>query len=175
MCSTSRKHLSPEAATRSLSEKTGLSTGRLELARIVMRHAPTLVDPVITRAVSLDEAYKVARDNKVRAQAGREYLARLRTEAPDLADRVSTGELTAIQAWQKHTARMKEEKRQRRVATLLLCDVVPSLAQTRGTRTFAKYDPQFQAPGRPVTRETIAHAMTALTEMAATWRERDLP
>ncbi|MBT2446253.1 ParB N-terminal domain-containing protein [Streptomyces sp. ISL-43] len=169
------EHLPAEVATRFLSEKTGVTTDRLDLAHIVMRHAPTLVDPVITRAVSLDDAYKVARDNKARAQASREYLARLRTEAPDLADQVSTGELTAIQAWQKHTARIKEQERQRRVATHLLCDVVPALAQTRGTRTFAKYDPQFQAPGRPITRKTIAHAMTALTEMAATWRERDLP
>ncbi|MGW6981243.1 plasmid replication/partition related protein [Streptomyces sp. NPDC054932] len=169
------EHLAPEAAMQSLSEKTGISTGRLELADFVMRHEPNLVDPVITRAVSLDEAHEIALANKVRAQASQQHLARLRVEAPDLADRVITGELTAIQAWNKHRECIKEDVRQRRVATYLLCDVVTALAQTRGSRTFAKYDPQYQAPGRSVTRETIANAMTALTEMDAIWRERNLP
>ncbi|MEU7512422.1 plasmid replication/partition related protein [Streptomyces sp. NPDC042898] len=169
------EHLSPEEMMRSLSETTGVSTGRLELADMVMRHEPELVEPVITRTVSLDKAHEIALTNKARAQASQEYLARLRTEAPDLADSVIMGELTALQAWNKHRDRIKEDARQRRVATYLLCDVVTSLAQTRGTRTFAKYDPQYQAPGRSVTRETIAHAMTALTEMDAVWRERDLP
>ncbi|MGW6849305.1 plasmid replication/partition related protein [Streptomyces virginiae] len=169
------EHLASEAAIRSLSERTGVSTGRLELADFVMRHEPNLVDLVITRAVSLDEAHGIALASKARAQASREHLARLRTEAPDLADRVITGEFTGIQAWNKYRERVKEDIRQRRVATYLLCDVVTALAQTRGSRTFARYDPQYQAPGRPVTRETIAHAMTALTEMDAVWRERNLP
>ncbi|MFD6915378.1 plasmid replication/partition related protein [Streptomyces virginiae] len=169
------EHLAPAAAIRSLSEMTGISMGRLELADFVMRHEPNLVDLVITRAVSLDKAHGIALASKARAQASREHLARLRTEAPDLADRVITGEFTEIQAWNKYTERVQEDIRQRRVATYLLCDVVTALAQTRGSRTFAKYDPQYQAPGRPVTRETITHAMTALTEMDAVWRERDLP
>ncbi|WP_019888345.1 ParB N-terminal domain-containing protein [Streptomyces purpureus] len=169
------EHLSREGAMRSLSERTGVPTGRLELADMVMRHEPELVEPVITRTVSLDKAHEIALTNKARAQASQEHLARLRTEAPDLADLVIMGELTALQAWNKHRDRIKEDARQRRVATYLLCDVVTSLAQARGTRTFARYDPQYQAPGRPVTRETIAHAMTALTEMDAVWRERDLP
>ncbi len=169
------EHLSPEEAMRSLSEKTGVSIGRLELADMVMRHEPKLIEPVITRAVSLDKAHEIALTNEVRARADQEYLARLRTEAPDLADQVITGELTAFQAWTRHRDRIKEDERQRRVATYLLCDVVTSLAQTRGSRTFVRYDPQYEAPRRAVTRETIAHAMTALTEMDGVWRERNLP
>ncbi|MFE0579080.1 ParB N-terminal domain-containing protein [Streptomyces sp. NPDC058874] len=169
------EHLSPEEAMRSLSARIGVSIGRLELADMVMRHEPELVEPVITRTVSLDKAHEIALTNKVRARASQEHLARLRTEAPDLADLVTTGELTVLQAWNKYRDRIKEDVRQRRVATYLLCDVVTSLAQTRGSKTFARYDPQYQAPGRAVTRETIAHAMTALTEMDAVWRERNLP
>ncbi|MFJ3922792.1 ParB N-terminal domain-containing protein [Streptomyces sp. NPDC090022] len=169
------EHLSPGEGMRSLSERTGVSIGRLELADMVMRHEPELVEPVITRAVSLDKAHEIALTNKVRAQVSQQHLARLRTEAPDLGDRVIAGELTAFQAWNKHQGRIKEDARQRRVATYLLCDVVTSLAQTRGSRTFARYDPQYEAPRRAVTRETIAHAMTALTEMDAVWRERNLP
>lgn len=52
---------------------------------------------------------------------------------------------------------------------------LPSLAQARGTRTSSfYYDPAY-ASGTPITRETIAHAITALTEMDQTWQERDIP
>ncbi|MFD3804411.1 ParB N-terminal domain-containing protein [Streptomyces sp. NPDC058619] len=163
-----------DASARSLSEKTG-GDDRMALARYVMQHEPALVDSVVTRAVSLDDAYKAARHSVGRAQAEKEHLTRLRIEDPELADRVISGELSPIQAWQERAARVKEDKRQRMVATNLLCDVVPTLAQTRGSRAFARFDPQYQSPGRPVTRETIAHAMTALTEMAAIWEQRDLP
>lgn len=165
---------SPDGSARSLSDKTG-GVDRIAMAQYVMQHEPALVDPVIARTVSLDEAYKVALHNKGRAQAELEHLTRLRIEDPELADRVISGELSPIRAWQEHAARVKEDKRQRMVATNLLCDVVPTLAQTRGSRTFARFDPQYQSPGRPITRQTIAHAMTALTEMAAIWEQRDLP
>ncbi|WP_324290271.1 ParB N-terminal domain-containing protein [Streptomyces antarcticus] len=165
---------SPDDSTPYLSEETG-GADRIALAQYVMQHEPSLVDPVVARAVSLDEAYKVTRQSVGRAQAELEHLTRLRVQNPELADRVISGELSPIQAWQEHAARAKEDKRQRMVATNLRCDVVPTLAQTRGSRAFARFDPQYQSPGCPVTRETITHAMTALTEMAAIWEQRDLP
>lgn len=60
------------------------------------------------------------------------------------------------------------------MATRLLGELLPPLANTRGTRTFSRYDPAY-ASGPPVTRAIIAHAMTALTEMDQVWQERDLP
>ncbi|MCZ0974383.1 plasmid replication/partition related protein [Streptomyces noursei] len=163
-----------ERSSRSLSEHLGVSLGTVGKANIVLQHAPDLVDPVISGATGLNEAYNVAQENKAKANSAEAQLARLRNEDPELADRVVEGHLTLTGAWAERTERVEEDKRQRRVATRLLDEIVPPLAQTRGTRTFSRYDPAF-AGGTPITRETIAHAMTALAEMDQAWQERDLP
>ncbi|MFD7013926.1 hypothetical protein [Streptomyces sp. NPDC059928] len=144
-------------------------------ASTVLQHAPDLVDPVISGDMGLNEAYEVAKENKAQADSAEAQLARLREEDPQLADRVAARELTLPGAWAERKARAEEDLRQRRVATQLLCEVLPSLAQVRGTRTFALYDPELAPPGRAVTREIINHAATALAEMASVWKERDLP
>ncbi|WP_282697869.1 hypothetical protein [Streptomyces sp. CC208A] len=141
----------------------------------MLRHAPDLVDGVISGAVSLDDAYKTAREAKAQADSTESQLARLRAEDPELADRVVEGELTVQGAWAERKARLEEELRQRRVATNLLCEILPALAQIRGSRTFAQYDPELAPPGRAVTREVIEHAATALAEMASVWKDRNLP
>ncbi|WP_435059126.1 ParB N-terminal domain-containing protein [Streptomyces sp. bgisy060] len=164
-----------EQTARSVSEQTGLSIGRVGQARTVLRHAPDLVDRVISGAVSLDDAYKTARETKAQADSAESQLARLRAEDPQLADRVVEGNLTIQGAWAERKARQEEELRQRRVATNLLCEILPALAQIRGSRTFAQYDPELVPPGRAVTREVIEHAATALAEMAAAWKDRNLP
>ncbi|WTG23316.1 ParB/RepB/Spo0J family partition protein [Streptomyces decoyicus] len=163
-----------EHTTRSVSEQTGISLGRISQSNTVLQHAADLVEAVIGGAMGLDEAYAIARENKAKANSAEVQLARLREEDPALADRVVEGDLTLAGAWAERTERVEEDKRQRRVATRLLDEVVPPLAQARGTRTFSRYDPVY-ASGTPITRETIAHAMTALAEMDQVWQERDLP
>ncbi|MCZ4101294.1 ParB N-terminal domain-containing protein [Streptomyces sp. SID13666] len=164
-----------EHTSRSLSERLGVSLGTVGKANTVLLHAPDLVDPVISGATGLNEAYSVAQDNKATANSADVQLARLRKDDPELANRVVEGSLTLAGALAERTERVDEEIRQRRVATQLLCEVLPSLAQVRGSQTFALYDPEFATPGRAVTREVIAHAATAVAEMAAVWKERDLP
>lgn len=164
-----------ERSARSVSEQAGVSLGRIGQANTVLRYTPQLVDSVIAGAVGIDEAYQTAREKKAQADSAEAQLAKLRAEDPALADRVIEGELTLQGAWAERRARQEEEIRQRRVATQLLCEVLPSLAQTRGSRTFALYDPEFAPPGRAVTREVIEHAATALVEMASVWKERNLP
>ncbi|WP_246260430.1 hypothetical protein [Streptomyces typhae] len=143
-------------------------------ANMVLQHAPDLVDPVISGATGLNEAYTVAQENKAKANSAEAQLAHLREEAPELADRVVEGALTLAGARAERTERVEEDKRQRRVATRFLDELVPPLAQARGTRTFGRYDPAY-ASGTPITREIIAHATQALAEMDRVWQERDLP
>jgi len=164
----------PEMTARSVSEKAGVSLGRIGQANTVLRHAPDLVDLVIAGAVSIDEAYKTARETKNQADSAESQLARLRTEDSELADGVVEGDLTLPGAWAERIERVEEEKRQRQTATRLLDELLPPLAKARGTRTFSRYDPAY-ASGPPITRAIIAHAMTALTEMDQVWQERDLP
>nr|WP_234333653.1 ParB N-terminal domain-containing protein [Streptomyces viridochromogenes] len=164
-----------EQSARSVSEQLGVALAVMGRASTVLQHAPDLVDPVISGDMGLDEAYAVARQNKAQADSDEAQLARLREEDAQLADRVAAQELTLQGAWAERKARVEEDLRQRRVATQLLCEVLPSLAQVRGSRTFALYDPELAPPGRAVTRKVIEHAATALAEMAAVWKERDLP
>ncbi|MEV5449479.1 ParB N-terminal domain-containing protein [Streptomyces sp. NPDC052535] len=160
---------------RDIEEQLGVARAVIGRANIVWQHAPELVDSVISGAVGLNSAYETARQKKAQTDSAEAQLAKLRKEDPALAARVVEGELTLQGAWAERKARQEEETRQRRVATQLLCEVLPSLAQVRGTKTFALYDPQFAPPGRAVTREVIAHAATALEEIASVWKERDLP
>ncbi|MFG2430314.1 ParB N-terminal domain-containing protein [Streptomyces sp. NPDC048590] len=164
-----------ERSVRSLSEQAGVSVGRIGQANMVLRHAPDLAEAVINGTMGLNEAYSVAQRNKAQAESSEAQLARLRSEDPQLADRVAEGELTIQGAWAERKARQEEDLRQRRVATNLLCEILPALAQIRGSRTFAQYDPELAPPGRAVTREVIEHATTALAEVAAAWKDRDLP
>lgn len=164
-----------EQTARSLGEQLGVATAVMGRASTVLQHAPDLVDPVINGAMGLNEAYAKAQENKAKANSAEAQLAKLREEDPELANRVAEGELSLAGAWAERRERVEEEKRQRRVATHLLCEILPSLAQVRGTRTFALYDPDLAPPGRAVTREVIEHAASALAEAASVWAERDLP
>ncbi|WP_412078793.1 ParB N-terminal domain-containing protein [Streptomyces xanthophaeus] len=165
---------SKEQTARSLGEQLGVALAVMGRASTVLQHAPDLVDPVISGATGLNEAYAIAQENKAKANSAEVQLARLHKEDPELANRVVEGDLTLAGAWAERNERVEEDKRQRRVATTLLDELVPPLAQTRGTKTFSRYDPAF-ATGTPITRETIAYAMTALAEMDQVWQERDLP
>ncbi|MFE0772193.1 hypothetical protein [Streptomyces sp. NPDC058861] len=162
-----------EQTARSLKEQLGVALAVMGRASTVLQHAPDLVDPVISGAMGLNEAYSVAQENKSKANSTEVQLTRLQEEDPELAKRVIEGDLTLAGAWAERTERIEEDKRQRRVATRLLDEVVPPLAQARGTRTFSRYDPAY-ASGTPITRETIAHAMAALAEMDQVWQERAL-
>ena len=160
---------------REVATQLGMSQDRLKRASVVLVHAPDLADAVIAGAIGLDAAYEVARENKEKAEGAEAQLARLRTEAPELADRVVEGDLTLKGAWAERKARAEEDQRQRRVATHLLCEVVPALAQTANTDTAEKYDPNEALPGRAVTRDVIDNAMVALDKMVRVWKERQLP
>ncbi|MER6398552.1 ParB N-terminal domain-containing protein [Kitasatospora sp. NPDC001603] len=162
-----------ELSARSVSEQVGVSLGRIGQAMTVVRHTPDLVDQVVSGAVGLDEAYKAAREAKAQADSVENQLARLRAEDPELADRVVEGDLSLPAAWAERKERAEEAIRRRKVATQFLCEVVPPLAQARGTDTVVLYDPQFMLTGRAITGEVIEQAMAALTEMAQAWRERE--
>ncbi|MEV0188466.1 ParB/RepB/Spo0J family partition protein [Kitasatospora purpeofusca] len=162
-----------EHSARSLSERAGVSLGRIGQALTVVRHAPDLVDQVISGALGMDEAYKTAREAKAKADSAENQLAQLRAEDPELADKVVDGEIGLTAAWVERKERAEEDLRRRQVATQFLCEVVPPLAQARGTETVSLYDQQFMLTGRAITGEVIEQAMAALTEMAEAWRERE--
>lgn len=144
-------------------------------ARTVLKYADAHRSAVIAGAMPLKAAYDEALENKRRSEGAEEQLARLRAEDPELADKVVEGELTLAGAKAERKARAAEAQRQRKVSTHLLCEIIPSLAQTRGTVTFEQYDPSEVLPGRAITRDVLTKAIDALNEMAEVWQGRDLP
>jgi ParB-like chromosome segregation protein Spo0J len=95
----------------------GVSQPRVSQASTVLTHAPDLADAVVFGVTSLNEAYEVARKSKEDAESSGARLARLRTDAPDLADQVTdeNNPMTLAQAEAAHRTRTQEllEKRQR--------------------------------------------------------------
>lgn len=165
-----------ERSARSVSEQAGVSLGRVGQALTVLRYAEDYVDQVITGSIGLDEALKEASRRKAEAksQADVETLAELRDHNPHLADEVEAGNLSLAAALVQRDADLAEEGRRRQVATDLLCQTLPALAQMQGSDTFARYDPERAQPERRVTRAVIDRARAALAEAAAVWEERDL-
>lgn len=94
-----------------MAQEHGISRSRVTYASVVLQHAPNLADPVIAGAMSLNEAYKIARENKEKAEGVEAQLARLRAEDSELADRVVEGELTLAGAFATLEERRREEAR----------------------------------------------------------------
>ncbi|MPZ66195.1 MAG: plasmid replication/partition related protein [Pseudonocardiaceae bacterium] len=158
-----------------LARENDVSKSRVTYAKVVLDHAPDLVEQVVSGAESLDAAYKKAQENKQDAESTEAKMARLREHRPDLADQVVEELLTLSAAMDAMRADAEEQKRQRRVATHLMCESVVALAQARGTGTAEQYDPSEVMPGRDVTRRVITDAIAALGEMERVWKERELP
>lgn len=89
----------------------GVSKQYISWARTVREYAPDLAEQVVD-GFPLSEAYKIARENKERAEGIEAQLGRLRSEDPELADRVVEGELTLAGAFATLEERRREATRQ---------------------------------------------------------------
>lgn len=100
-----------EQPVRSLSERTGISTGRISQAATVLQHAPDLAPLVASGAKPLDDAYRVAQERKAAASSEAAQLERLASDAPDLAEKVRAGDLALSEARAAAHARTVEHQR----------------------------------------------------------------
>jgi ParB-like chromosome segregation protein Spo0J len=64
----------------------GVHRSALAQAETIVRYAGELADQVLTRTTTFEAAYVTAREMKAEAESNGEKIARLRAEAPDLAD-----------------------------------------------------------------------------------------
>ncbi|MFF2657676.1 ParB N-terminal domain-containing protein [Kitasatospora sp. NPDC058032] len=93
----------------------GISPARVSLAATVIKYAPSLARPVITGAMGLDAAYEQARKNKAEAKAKQAQYDLLRDQAPDLATRVTEGDLDLPAALAELERRQEEGRLRARV------------------------------------------------------------
>lgn len=159
---------------RALAQDQGISAARVSQANAVIEYAPDLADAVADGSKPLNEAYKTAQDRKNLAETSESQMAKLRAEAPDLADQVAEERLTLSEALAAHRERQAEAKRQRQVATHLLCEHVYTLSQANGFDLGNQYDATEVLPGRAITTTVIDDAMNALRELRDTWKDRRL-
>lgn len=76
-------------SVRKAAAENEVSKSRVSQACVVADHAPDLADTVVTGAVGLDEAYRIARERKQAAESTESAMVRLRGEAADLADQAA--------------------------------------------------------------------------------------
>jgi len=79
---------------RETGKTVGIDRTRIGYASLVLQFAPDLADSVVTGLMPLDEAYRTAQERKREAESDSAKLASLRKAYPELADRVTEGELT---------------------------------------------------------------------------------
>lgn len=187
-------------STKSYSAESTAQAKRLSEAAVVLDFAPDLAEVVLGNNIALHRAAEIARERKREAAELKAKNERLRNAAPDLADQVDDGRLDldealgalevretrarqeAEAARREAEARASEEQRQadelaqeerrrRRVATELLCDLVGSIAKTKGSDTADLYEPEL-SNGSRLTARVVADAQDALAHIAATLTER---
>lgn len=112
----------------------GISQQRISYACVILKHAPDEADKVMQTPPSqeFDKAYSIAKQNKDEAKADKDRVEQLRREAPDLAAKVSDGEMTFEEAVTELEMRREDKKRAERIAPI---DV---LVLESGGRTFAE-------------------------------------
>jgi ParB/RepB/Spo0J family partition protein len=106
-----RALLVSNSSQSSIANSVRVSQGRIGQAVTVRDHAPDLADAVVAGAMGLDEAYRIARENKTKGESAEAQLAKLRAEDPELADKVVEGELTLAGAWAERRARAELERK----------------------------------------------------------------
>jgi hypothetical protein len=101
------------SAAKTAEKLGGFSNDRLNQARTVLRWAPELADNVLSGAESLDRAYAIAGDRKLRAEGVQMRLKKLRAIDPDLADKVVEDQLSLEDAEGAARARRENERASR--------------------------------------------------------------
>jgi ParB-like chromosome segregation protein Spo0J len=113
-----------------IAEAAKVSQPRIAKAKTVLDHAPDLADAVVAGAVSIDSAYDTARDRKKAAADTEAQMARLRADAPDLADLVTEERMALAEALAALRAREAQRESERRAARSNLSSVLTYLTST---------------------------------------------
>jgi ParB-like chromosome segregation protein Spo0J len=123
-----RAALVSKGTKASAAKAVGVSAGRVAQAATVVAHAPDLADAVVAGAMGLDEAYRIARENKTKGESAEAQLAQLRADDAELADKVVEGELTLAGARAELAERERKRAEERRDARALLNRAVDLLS-----------------------------------------------
>jgi ParB-like chromosome segregation protein Spo0J len=164
-------------------ETAGFSSRRLNEARTVLRHSRELALAVRDGTMALDEALEIVKKAKQAIESDETQIARLRREAPDLADLVEEGRMKAGEAITLLNERIADLDRKRRSATQLLSSFVYSwhprhttpadYAERMTENVIPKYWPDDgQIPLTKRNIELAAEVFAAIAAMAEKWENK---
>ena len=108
-------------------ETAGVSQRRVQEARQVLKHAPDLALAVRDGTVRLDDALARVQEEKKALENTEASIARLRAEAPDLADLVVEERLKLTEAILALDSRITEARRQQETATRVLQSIFDAI------------------------------------------------
>jgi len=152
----------------------GMNRSRVVHASTVLTYAPDLTDAVMAGSLPLSDAYAEARTRKIAAESTDARMARLRAEAPDLADQVVEERLTLVGALAElgeRTRRRNEDitiisdrlSRSVKVALDLLADA------PRRERAIALFSDDRSFLDEPLTAALLNEAAENLGSLAKEW------
>jgi len=191
-------------STRMVGTDTNLYQSRVAEASLVLDFAPELVPQIVAGVTPLSVALPKARERKKATEQYNVKLKRLRDDAADLADLVAEGRLDldeALAALEKREDEARQEaerkareeraaadeavrqeaeqaaakQQKRRTATLLLCKLIPAVAEIDGEDLARRYDIDEEPADYHVTLDILAKAASVLDGIATVWQERELP
>lgn len=128
--------LETRQTVRDLAAQTGMTVSRIGHASVVIKHAPELVESVISGAQSLDDAYGEARKRKQAQQSSEDEAKRaikrldvLKNTAPELAEQVTEERMSLREA--EAALREREEERKERALKWASDDDIGCTALTK--------------------------------------------
>jgi len=131
MIAAQAQRVTRNVSLRGTADVTGLSRERIRLGSVVLEFAPDLTDNVVSGVMPLDEAYRIAQERKREAESDTAKLASLRNAYPELADRVTEGELTLNGALaemrERQAGRQRDIEQGRRMASSLVNDLMTAV------------------------------------------------
>jgi len=167
-----------KGSATTLSETNKVSTARISQARMVLRYSPELAIAVRDGVRSLDDAIKQVDAERKALESAEAMSARLRSEAPDLADLVVDGRIKLTEAVGALDERKRTADRERRTATELLNSVF-NILWPRGSnpdewaaRLLTDVDLKFWlTTNGPLTADTLLSCAKTMQSIANQWRQ----
>jgi len=165
----------------SMAQQNSISATRLKIAQLVLDHAPEFVDTVISGMVSLDAAYRTAKERKDAAEDRSQRIEALKRHFGDMAARVEAEEMTfeealAEAAERQHQEALDAEERKRQqkdISTSLARSIqwlAVSLKYPAGRASIRNlFDQKSSEVNFEVTLDTLQEAQAGLKSFVEEW------
>jgi hypothetical protein len=166
------------SSSKRAAETAGVSHRRIQEARQVLKHSPDLARAVRDGTVRLDDALTRIHDEKKALENTEASMARLRAEAPDLAELVAEERLKLTEAILTLDSRINEIRRQQDTATRALQSVFEKVFPQGATpeewaeRLVADVSNDFWDSAEELSSENLSACAEVMRAISKKWKDR---